>query len=235
MKHVGPLLTLLVGGVLAAGFGGLSARAASHGSAENDEYGTVRTRAATPGAIAPSASAPGGGQPAEAAPIRPASPPSPARPIKAIKRDYAGYTRGGAATLAIAVRGDKAVAYLCDGRVLEAWLRGSVTGGRFDLTGKHRARLTGWSRQGKITGSVVAGNLSFRFTVVAVHRPSGLYRLTAETRGARLNGGWIVLPGGRQVGLLYSDDSLRPAPTLDTGAGSVNVDGQRLPVQEVTP
>lgn len=245
MKHQGPLLTLLAGGVLAAGIGGLSMRAASQDSAQRGEKSAASAPAA-PTAIAPSASAPapapapgatrqgqgqGVGQGAAAGQAGGRQSPL----IQQVKRDYAGYTRGGAATLAIAVRSDKAIAYLCDGRVLESWLRGSATGGRFDLYGKHDAHLTGKVENGKITGSVDVSGRSFRFTVVGVKRPSGLYRLTAEVRGARVDGGWIVLPDGRQVGLLDTNDIAAPAPRLDTTSNSVDVNGQRVPVQEATP
>jgi hypothetical protein len=231
MKHQGPLLTLLAGGVLAAGIGGLSARAASQDSAQKGERAAAKAQA-TPSAVAPSASAPApAGQAGQTG--QPGAEQS--APAKPTKRDYAGYTVGGAATLAIAVRADKAVAYLCDGRVVESWLTGSAAGGRFELTGKHGAHLTGSNQNGKITGSVVVRGRTFRYTVSGVKRPSGLYRLTAEVRGARLDGGWIVMPDGRQIGLLDTNGTPGPAPRLDTASGSVDVNGQRVPAQEVTP
>jgi hypothetical protein len=231
MKHQGPLLTLLVGGVLAAGVGGLSVRAASQDSAQaaRADKNAPASAAATPGAIAPSASAPGSAAPGPATTGSGQS-----AQTQRVKRDYAGYTRGGAAALAIAVRSDKAIAYLCDGRVLESWLRGSVAGGRFELSGKQGAHLTGQIENGKISGSVVVRDRTFRFTVVGVKRPSGLYRLTAQVRGASMDGGWIVMRG-RQVGLMNENGVATPAPMLDTTSNSVNVSGQRVPVQEATP
>jgi hypothetical protein len=233
MKQVGPLLTLLAGGVLAAGIGGLSARAASQGSPANGEYGAAR-KASTPAptGVAPSAAAPGS---AATGRTTAGNGTAPSTSLTQLKRDYAGYTRGGAATLAIAVRGNRAIAYLCDGSVLESWFRGSVTNGQFELSGKSGAHLTGMDKSGTVTGSARVPGHSFGFTVVRVKRPSGLYRLTAEVRGARLDGGWIVLPGGRQVGLLYSNGVSRPAPALDLASNSVNVNGQRVPAQEATP
>jgi hypothetical protein len=230
MKNLGPLLTLAAGGVLAVGIGGLSARAVSQNSAGKSDHNASRA-ASTPTAIAPSASAPGAqstGQGSQGATTQ-------AAPVKAAKHDYAGYTRGGAATLAIAVRGDKAIAYLCDGKVIESWLRGSATGGRFELSGKHGAHLTGSDSEGKITGSVRAGGVEFGFTVSTVKRPAGLYRLTAEVRGARLDGGWIVLPDGRQIGLLDTNGTPGSAPSIDLASNSVNVGGQNVPAQEATP
>ncbi|SRR6266545_2127725 len=235
MKHLGPLVTLVAGGVLAAGIGGLSARAASQDSAKKGDKGTART-ASTPSGIAPSASAPGQGTTGQSPSTQAAQGAAgQSGSAQVIKRDYAGYTRGGAATLAIAVRGDKAIAYLCDGKVVESWLRGSAAGGRFDLSGKHGAHLTGWDKNGKITGSAVVRDLQFGFTVVGVKRPSGLYRLTAEVRGAQLDGGWIVMPDGRQIGLLDTNGVAGPAPALNTATGSVDVNGENVPAQEVTP
>jgi hypothetical protein len=228
MKRSGPLLTLLAGGVLAAGIGGLSARAASQDPSRPSAYGSSPN---VPTGAAPAASAPGS-----------TSSPAPGRVTKSaaakrevVKRDYAGHTAGGAATLAIAVRGDKAIAYLCDGRVIEAWLRGSVSAGRFELTGKNGARLTARDQNGKITGSALARGTSFSFTVSSVRRPSGLYRLTARVRGARLDGGWVVLPDGRQVGLLTTNGTPAPAPPLDPATGTVNVNGENVSAGEVRP
>lgn len=232
MKHLGPLVTLIAGGVLAAGIGGLSMRAASNDSAnasassgKSGQSGQSGKAPNTSTGAAPAASAPGTG-----------ASPSQAAPAQNIKRDYAGYTRGGDATLAIAVRGNKAVAYLCDGRVVESWLHGTVTEGRYQLNGKNGAALTGWNKNGKIVGSASVRGDSYDFTVTTVKRPSGLYRLTAEVRGAKLDGGWIVMPDGRQIGLLTTNSGTPvPAPSRNPATGTVNVNGENVPTQEVQP
>jgi serine/threonine-protein kinase len=58
-----------------------------------------------------------------------------------------------------------------------------------------------------------------------VKSPSGLYRLSAQVRGAKVVGGWIVLADGTQVGVLSVDGQAQPAPQLDTSTGGVVVDG----------
>jgi hypothetical protein len=68
-----------------------------------------------------------------------------------------------------------------------------------------------------------------------VQAPSGLYRATSTVRGARLVGGWIVLPSGDQVGLLNLGRTPRPAPVLDPAAEAVTVDGVRVPVAPADP
>jgi hypothetical protein len=226
MKHLGPLVTLIAGGVLAAGVGGLSVRAASQDSAKaSAQSKPSKPPANTSTGAAPAASAPAPGGAA-----------SQSAPAQNVKRDYAGYTRSGSATLAIAVRGNKAVAYLCDGRVAESWLRGNVSEGQYQLSGKNGAELTAWNKNGKIVGSARAHGVSYDFTVTSVKRPSGLYRLTAQVRGSRLDGGWIVLPNGRQVGLLTTNNGTPvPAPALNPATGSVNVNGENVPTQEVQP
>jgi serine/threonine-protein kinase len=54
-------------------------------------------------------------------------------------------------------------------------------------------------------------------------------------RGAKLDGGWIVLPGGRQVGLLTRDGKASAAPRIDPETGAVTIDGKRLTARPVTP
>jgi hypothetical protein len=228
MKHSGPLMTLLAGGVLAAGISGLSVRAASNDSANAGAKGKAPAAAAS-GTAKPGAS---GAAPEQGAPT------STAPAAQNVKRDYAGFTVGGAATLAIAVRGDKAIAYLCDGKVVEAWMRGTVTNGTYDLKGKNGAHLTGSTNgAGKIAGEALARGTSFDFNVKPVKRPSGLWRLTAEVRGAKVDGGWIVLPppDSRQIGLLDTNGTPGPAPSLDPNSGSVNVNGEDVRAGEAQP
>ena len=66
-------------------------------------------------------------------------------------------------------------------------------------------------------------------------KPSGLYRATTEVRGAKIDGGWVVLPGGRQVGILRRGDKPSPAPRIDPETGAVTVDGEQLTARPVVP
>jgi serine/threonine-protein kinase len=54
-------------------------------------------------------------------------------------------------------------------------------------------------------------------------------------RGAKLDGGWIVLPGGKQVGILTRDGTPGAAPPIDPTTGAVTVDEQHLTARPATP
>ena len=54
-------------------------------------------------------------------------------------------------------------------------------------------------------------------------------------RGAEVDGGWIVLPDGRQVGILKREGKPSAAPRIDPGTGAVTVDGRQLTARPVTP
>ncbi len=248
----GPVGTLLVGGVLAAVFGGLSARAGPEDSGNREASGSPSRPAATlPSTVAPSATASRPASPPPKAPKVPEVGDAPAKgpavhraaraatgnrlPDSRAKHNYVGYTHGHSASVSFVVHGGKVVAYLCDGKAKAAWLRGSMRGGRLNLRGEHGAHLRATSENSKITGLVGAAGRSFRFTVVGVKRPSGLYRLSGDVRGAHLRGGWNVLPDGRQMGLLSTDGKAAPAPAIDLASGTVRVAGQDVSVQEVTP
>lgn len=104
------------------------------------------------------------------------------------------------------------------------------------LTGKHGAELNGTLKDGRsIRGTVDLGGQRYAFTADKAVKPSGLYRATATVRGAKLDGGWIVLPGGKQVGILDRDGKPAAAPTIDPETGTVTVDGQTLTASPVTP
>jgi len=208
MKLKGPFLTLVTGGVLAAVLLMLSMTAAAKDS-DSNAAGTPSPPAASPSASAlPSPDA-------SQAPV-------------VTQAAYAGQvTRGAGTTLAIAVKDGKAVAYLCDGRRIEAWLQGTATDGNLNLTGAASASLIG--RYGSsAVGAVSAGGRQWTFSVPIVTAPSGLYRSVANVRNAQVVGGWIVLPGGRQVGIVTKEGRPSTATRLNTESLTATVDGTQI-------
>lgn len=203
----GPLLTLLVGVVVAGVLLVLSSNAASKRDAANN-------------------AAAGGDQPAAATT---AAAPTSAPPTTAanLKATFAGKVDGSAATVAIAVNKGKAIAYLCDGNVTEAWLSGTATDGKLDLKGPNGS-LTGTFTNGRAAGNVTAGKKNWHFTVGAVKPPSGLYRSAANVRNAKVVGGWIVLADGTQVGITSVDGEPKSAQPLNTDSLTSTVDGSTL-------
>jgi serine/threonine-protein kinase len=166
--------------------------------------------------------------PAAAADASPSvSPPPPAPTEAPVNAVWAGHVASG--TLAISVQDGVAVAYLCDGRSVEAWLKGTAVGGELSMTGKDGGTLIGTFTRSRASGVLtVRKTKTERFTVQTVKAPSGLYRATGTVRGAQVEGGWIVLADGTQVGLVTVDGTARPAPPLDTATGVVTVDGAAL-------
>ncbi|MDX3799404.1 hypothetical protein, partial [Streptomyces sp. AK04-3B] len=160
--------------------------------------------------------------------------PSRSRPADA---DYAGRTDDDAAAIAVSVRGGRAIAYFCDGRTQESWLKGDVEDdGALRLTGGHGAKLEGTLEDGKkIDGTVEVGGTRHAFTADRAKKPSGLWRATATVRSAKIDGGWIVLKDGSQVGVVTRDGEPSPAPRIDPGTGAVTIDGQRLTARPATP
>lgn len=151
---------------------------------------------------------------------------------------YAGWVDGGAATLAIVVNNGKAIAYVCDGAAVEAWLQGTMANGLIELTGA-AGRLTGTYGGGPngidhVTGTVIAGAASWPFTVPAVEPPSGAYR-SAEALRDRLDASWVVLPDGTQVGVAKTDGTPRPTPPFDLTSRTATVGDTTVPVEPADP
>ncbi|MGW3635313.1 hypothetical protein ACWD7F_35125 [Streptomyces sp. NPDC005122] len=226
MKRPGPLLTLLAGLLLAVFMLSLNATTGVRNASSS--------RPRTPGTAPPASATPG----------RSTSPPSPspspsaspsASPVP--NADYAGRTDDDSSAVAVSLRDGRAIAYFCDGHDKESWLKGDVRDdGTLRLTGKNGAGLDGTLRDGRrIRGTVEFGGRRYAFTADRAVKPSGLYRATATVRGAELDGGWIVLPGGRQVGILDRDGEPSAAPVIDPETGAVTVDGQKLTARPVTP
>jgi serine/threonine-protein kinase len=206
----GPLITLLTGLLLALVLGVLSANAASSDASRNDAAAPPATSAPPP----PATSAP--------------PPPATTAPTTALRAAYAGRVDGGAASIAIAVRDGGAIAYVCDGRRIEAWLLGTATNGKLNLSGEGNSTLTGTFDKDSAEGTVRAGGKNWTLDVPVAKKPSGLYRSTADIRNARVVTGWIVLSDGEQVGIANTDGALAPAPRLDVTDGSATVNGAKV-------
>jgi hypothetical protein len=225
LKRKGPILTLAAGVVLAAVLILLDLNATRARDARDAAADQPAAKATFGTAQSPTATATFGGD------TPPSSPPTPGPQVT-----YAGKAGGGGASIAIAVRDGHAVAYLCDGKTSEAWLKGTVTNGVITMTGDHNASLTGSVANGAAAGSVTAVGREWTFTAPVVTDPSGLYRAAAQVRGATVVGGWIVLANGEQVGMINFGDHEESAPPLQgtsanlggTPATAVRLDGTGL-------
>jgi serine/threonine-protein kinase len=222
MARKGPLITLLGGAALAAVLLGVNIHASTGPAKKN----TAAKAAAT--TAAPAASGTAGA--ARPAPSQSSAEPIVAVPANPAQATYAGATVGGVASIAIAIHNDVAVAYVCDGRKVESWLRGTATGGQLNLTGTHGGTLTGTFGNGWATGSVAAAGHNWTFRVKAVYKPSGLYRTTASVRKAAVT--WIVVDK-IQVGVQVESDQANPAPPLDVDTLTSTVDGTTVSAEQV--
>lgn len=160
-----------------------------------------------------------------AAPTPPEQTVTPPAEIAAV---YIGRTAGREATLAVAVKGARAVAYICDGRRVEAWLTGTFTSGQLVLRSRTGERLTGVATANSASGELTLRGRSLRFTATVVGPPAGLYRAKNTTSTI----GWIVLPDGSQVGI-DNDGTPAAAPPLDPATRSATVNGAAVTAQSI--
>jgi hypothetical protein len=137
---------------------------------------------------------------------------------------YAGRTDDGPAAIAVAVLGNQAAAYVCDGRNLESWFRGSVEGGRISLKSKSGATLRAELTGDHLKGTVQIKNDTQEFEINEANKPAGLYR----ARGSKTTIGWIVLEDGSQVGVQATGTDTSAAPRLDPENPQVTADGENL-------
>jgi hypothetical protein len=266
MKPNMPLVTLLSGAALGVGVL-ITSMLWSSGTASASGYGATSPASATTAATPPPASSAAGGAsgaapattsatapattpgtvPATTPGTAPATAPGTAPTATASvpkadippKADYVARTDSGGAAVAISVHAGKAVAYMCNGHAVAAWLRGTAKAGKLELTGKNGARLDVSYRTGKATGSIMADGTKYTFSAPLVHRvssghrPPGLYEATAMVHGVPIKAGWVVLPGGSQVGSVeyFPGSGIAPtaqAPVLDLTTGTAQYDGVTL-------
>ena len=144
----------------------------------------------------------------------------------AVEAVYTGRSSGNQLTLAVETDGDKAAAYLCNGRTIEAWLQGSVNGNQVSLTGNKGASLTGSLSGLDMFGTVTANaGVSFPFSAELSPHPAGVYQARIAVNGLATRIGWAVLPDGTQVGLAVAGATRYPAPPLDLANGSFTLGG----------
>ena len=140
---------------------------------------------------------------------------------------YAGSVKGGGASIAISVKGGTAIAYVCDGTKVEAWMQGTAKTESLSLTGEDGASLKAKYTEGKLSGTIKSDGKRWTFQVKTVKAPSGLYRAARNVRSAKVVGGWIVYEG-KQVGMLNSDGVETPAPPIDLTTRTVTIDGTQV-------
>lgn len=212
MKHKGPILTLVAGLVVAAILMVVNL------SVTKDRDDALNAAAA--------------GQSTAATPTAEAAPPTTAPPAPAPPATYAGKVTAGRASIAIATKDGKAIAYLCDGNSVEAWLQGTATNGELLLSGAENASLTGTYGNGVAAGTIRAEGKSWDFSVGKVEPPSGLYRATENVRNAEFVAGWIYVDGV-QVGLGVLNGTVVTVPPVDPNSSTVTIDGIAVPVNAV--
>jgi hypothetical protein len=224
MKIPTPVITLIVGLALA-----VSLLVSSMTAVANKKAGAAEASAnaaAAAGAVATASTAPATGSSATAS-ASPSTAPSATASTTASggfvippHANYDGKVQDNAGSVAIVVHDTFAIAYYCNGSTQEAWLKGTPHNGKLSMTGKNNATLTADYALGHARGTVTVDGISHIFSIIAVHKPSGLFQSIAVVRGATVKAGWIVLADGTQVGSLEPDSnaaapSAQAAPKLD--------------------
>jgi hypothetical protein len=245
MRRNTPLITLLTGAALGVVLL-ISTMLANPSSAPLNYSAAAASSAAPAESATPAEStAPAPTESSEAPEQSSAAAPSPA-PTRTTptRADFTGRVGGGGGSVAVAVHGDKAIAYVCNGSTVEGWMRGKVDGDKLVLTGKNQTHLTASYHAGKVTGDVEAHGTDYSFSVSTVSKSSskssGLYQATEVVQGKTIKAGWIVLGDGTQIGSVEINPSGKDAvtaPKLDVATMTArigNVVLHAVPVSGVT-
>ena len=167
-----PLITLLAGAALGVGLLVASTMATPPAK-------SPYAAAATPGATAGT----GGGTATNAGATPSPAPSSPAAPHVPGRADFTGPVIGSGATVAVSVRGGKAIGFVCTTSGTATWLSGAAGAGLFQLSGPGRARLTGSYLDHRATGRALAHGVQYRFAIPRVHQ-AGLHAAIAGRTAA---------------------------------------------------
>jgi hypothetical protein len=138
-------------------------------------------------------------------------------------------------TVAIAVKNGRAVGYVCDGKKIEAWLEGTLSGSDLALKSKDgKSTIAGTADDKQSFGTVAVNGMQWPFAAKAASSPAGLYEGRAQVRGVLNRIGWIMLQDGSQTGVWNRGSEEVAAPVLDpTRLDAVVVDGVPVAVRTV--
>ncbi len=155
--------------------------------------------------------------------------------------NFAGKAEKGNASVAVAIHGNKAIAYICNGPSVASWFQGTVSAGKLVLTGKNNAQLSlDFGSAGTMSGNISVHDTNFKVSMLPmVHNPAGLYVATAMVHGNAVKAGWIVMSNGMQIGsILINPGAAAPtviaAPLLDVAAGTASYDGTVLHATQIS-
>jgi hypothetical protein len=184
-------------------------------------------------AVAPASASAGAAPPASAAPAPAKAAPAPAPGAPAVaEKAYTGRSAGNEVTVAIAVKDGKGVAYVCDGKKVEAWMEGALAGDKLTLQGK-TSSLTATVDEKATLGSVTVNGAEWPFSAKGVAAPAGLYQGRGVLKGVAARVGWIVEDNGNVTGVSDVNGG-EPAPPINGAApASITVDGNTLTVTAV--
>ena len=218
MRRFAPLLTLLAVAVLGGALLTLNV------------LGDPANRTARPTAAAGSEPAAAAAQTPAPAPPPTSAPPAAGEAPAVAEKAYAGRSAGNEVTVAIAVKNGRAVGYVCDGKKIEAWLEGTVSGDTLSLSGK-TSSLTGTLDDKATFGTITVDGKEWPFSAKGVSSTAGLYEGRGVLRGVAARVGWIVDENGNVTGGARVGDEQQPAPPLPNPApGTLPVDGGTLTV-----
>jgi hypothetical protein len=199
MRTRGPILTLLA--IVGLAFVLLAVNMTS--SREEATDANVRAAGTT---TAPPAAPP---------PVASVTAPPQAAPDFPQQASYAGRTSGrkaGEATVEIAIRNGAATAYLCDGKKLESWLQGDVSGSSMTLRGKGTNELTATLRSGTVSGTVALNGAQWQFSAEPGKAP------TAEKRADKAAS--VTAPNPSRSNPARSNPApTNPSPTYSAPTG----------------
>jgi hypothetical protein len=167
--------------------------------------------------VVPDAAAPDAAAPEAAAPAPPA----------VAEAAFTGRSAGNEVTVAVAVKDGRAVAYVCDGKKVEAWYEGTLAGERLELSAAGgKPGITATVTDSATLGTVTVGDEELPFAAKAVDAPAGLYEGRASVDGVLTRIGWIVDEDGDVTGVANSGGTRRPAPDLNPASRSAGrIDG----------
>jgi hypothetical protein len=135
----------------------------------------------------------------------------------------------------VGIKDGHAAGYLCDGKKVEAWMEGTISGDQLNLHGRNAGTgATATVDQRSVLGNVTIGGTVMPFAAQIATGAEGLYQSRRTVEGITTRIGWIVLPDGTQVGIRNNNGERTSAPPLDPITLQAVDDGQPIQAERLT-
>jgi hypothetical protein len=150
-----------------------------------------------------------------------------------LKTVFVGRIPASEALIAIAIQEQRVLAYVCDGKTINEWFKGTTQpDNSLELRSKSGATLVVQLSPKSAQGTLELNTGNYVFSALPSREKAAFYRSEGLNRVA----GWVILPNGTTKSAIRVDQKIVPAPRINTANTVMQLQQLNLsPAQQINP